>query len=186
MRQLPLLLAALIASGCAKPLEVGSITEIKSSTGSKSVDVHEPRRAAGQPGTPAFAGDQIVEVRTYSYVEGQGDVEFAGASCTLSAAEFTATMQSPAKVRVPLYRGQSSTLPVGCETPGFQRKMITVSPFDVTRQERMSGGASRGLLGLVVVTAIDAMSDNSQNEWRYPPASLVMERLPAKTASASY
>ena len=184
LRHIPLFIAFAVLGGCAKPLEVASITEIRSSTGSKGIDVHEAKRQAGQSGVPEFAGDQLLEVRTYIQEDGNGEVEIAGASCQLSAADFAATMQSPAKIRVPLYRGQSSTLAVSCELPGHKKKMTTVSPVDVTRQARYSTGAGSGLLGLVAITAVDALSDNTKNEWRYQQVRVVLEReAPAKAAS---
>jgi hypothetical protein len=173
----------LILAGCAKPLEVASITEISPKTGSTGIDVHEPKRRTGQAGLPEFAGDQLVEVRAYSYQDGSGEVEIPGATCTVSAADFAATMQTPAKVRVPLYRGQSSTLAVACEKPGYAKKMITLAPIDVTRTNRMSSGAGGGLIGVVAVAAIDSMSDNTKNEWRYPLARVVMEPAPVVTSS---
>jgi hypothetical protein len=186
MRYRMLLVIALVAvGGCAKPLEVGSITEIKTTNGSKGIDVHEHKRVAGQPGVPEFAGDQLVEVRTFVSKDGSGDVEVPGGTCTVSAADFAATTQSPAKVRVPLYRGQSSTLAVACQLPGYKKQMITVSPIDVTRQARYSSGASSGVLGLVAVSAVDAFSDNTKNEWRYPVARLVLEPEPVGKIAAA-
>jgi hypothetical protein len=182
--RLPWLLGLALLAGCAKPLEVGNITEIKPHTGSKGIDVYEPKRVAGQNSVPEFAGDQLVEVRTYTYREDSGEVELAGATCTLSAADYSATMQSPAKVRVPLYRGQSSTLAVACEMPGYKKRMVTISPYDATRSARYGAGAGSGLVGLVAVTAIDALSDNTKNDWRYPLARIVLERDPDKVASA--
>ena len=177
------IVALLLLAGCAKPLEVANITEISSKTGSTSIDVHEPKRRAGQAGLPEFAGDQLVEVRAFTYQDGNGEVEMPGATCTVSAADFSATTQTPAKVRVPLYRGQSSTLAVACEKAGYAKKMITLAPIDVTRTNRMSSGAGGGLIGVVAVAAIDSMSDNTKNEWRYPLARVVMERAPVVTSS---
>ena len=176
LRRLPLLVGlAILAAGCAKPLEVSNITEIKPHTGSKGLDVYEPKRQASQSAVPEFAGDQLVEVRTYTYKEDSGEVEIAGATCSLSAADYSATMQTPAKVRVPLYRGQSSTLAVACELPGYKKRMVTVSPFDATRSARFGSAAGAGVLGVVAVAAVDALSDNTKNEWRYPLARVVLE-----------
>jgi hypothetical protein len=176
LRRLPLFVGlAVLAAGCAKPLEVSNITEIKPHTGSKGLDVYEPKRLAGKSAVPEFAGDQLVEVRTYTYKDDSGEVEIAGATCSLSAADYSATMQTPAKVRVPLYRGQSSTLAVACEMPGYKKRMVTISPYDATRSARYGAGAGTGLIGFVAVTAIDAFSDNTKNEWRYPLARVVLE-----------
>jgi hypothetical protein len=127
---------------------------------------------------PEFAGDQLVEVRTFQKSD-QGEVEMAGATCSLAAAGFSATMTSPAKVRVPLYRNQSSTLAVTCQKPGFQKGMVTVAPFDETRRSRLASSSSGGLLGVVIVAAVDAAADNSKNDWRYPVARVVMEADPS-------
>jgi len=162
--------------GCAAPLAVNTVTDIRSSTGS-GIDVYEPKRQAGAS-VPEYAGDQLVEVRTYQNF-GQGEVEMAGASCSLAATGFSATMTSPAKVRVPLYRSQSSTLAVTCQMPGFQKRMVTVAPFDATRASRLASGSGGGLIGAVVVAAVDAAADNSKNDWRYPVARVVMEADPS-------
>jgi hypothetical protein len=169
----------IVLGACAKPLEVSSITEIKSTTGSRGIDVLEPKRATLGTTVPEFAGDQLTEVRTYMYKEGEGEIEISGAQCTLSASDFTATMATPAKVRVPLYRAQSSTLAVGCEKEGFEKKLITVAAYDLTRSQRMASSGNGGLVGVLAVAAIDAMADNSRNEWRYPIARVVLEPVKA-------
>jgi hypothetical protein len=174
----PLLVtAALLAlAGCAKPLEVSSITEIKSTTGSKGIDVHEPRRANGQQGLPEFAGDQLLEVRTYTNENGNGEAEIADVACIVSAADFSANVVTPAKVRVPLYRAQSSTLAVSCDKPGFKKRSITVAAVDATRSGRYATGSSAGAIGLIAAVAVDGLSDNTKNEWKYPLAKVVLER----------
>ena len=175
MRRVLLLVGLLSLSGCATPLEVASITEIKPHTGSKSIDVYEPKRLTGETSVPEFAGDQLVEVRTYVHQEDKGEVEISGAACSLTASDFSASAQSPAKIRVPLYRGQSSALAVACEKPGYKRRLVTVEAIDTTRQGRLASGAGGGLIGVVAVAAIDAMADNSKNDWRYPVARIVLE-----------
>jgi hypothetical protein len=176
MRNLYILAGVLLLGGCATPIEVASVTEIRPTNGSRSIDVHEPRRASGQSGVPEFAGDQLVEVRTFADSDNGGRGEIAGAACTLSAADFSATMQTPAKVRVPLYRGQSSSLAISCEKQGFRRKMVTVDAIDVTRNQRMATGASGGLIGVVAALAVDGMSDNTKNIWQYPVARVLLEK----------
>lgn len=146
---------------------------------------HAQRRAQGDAAAPAFAGDQLVEVRSYVYKDDAGEVEVPGAQCQLSAADFKADMTTPAKVRVPLYRGQSSTLAVACEMPGYKRSMIAVAPMDVTRQGRLASGVGAALLGVVAVAAIDAMSDSSQNDWRYPLARVVLDKEAPSRVSAA-
>jgi len=170
-----LLGAAMALSACAKPMEVSSITEINPTTGAKSIDVLEPKRVARRTGVPEFAGDQIIEIRTFAYQQGAGEQEIAGATCKLTASDFTAQMVTPAKVRVPLYRVQSPALAVSCEKLGYARKLITVSAYDSVRANRYGSGTGGGLLGVAVVAAIDGMSDNSKNEWKYPPVNVVLD-----------
>lgn len=178
------LLAAISLAGCAaKPLEVGAITSIKPTNGATGTDVYAQQRAAGTP-VPDYGGDQLLEVRTYEHVENKGNVEMAGANCTVSAGTFTATMTTPAKVRVPLYRNQSESLAIQCEKPGYKARMITLKAFDKTRSDRFdsmtNAGSSAGLIGVVATAAIagvvDAASDNSANVWQYQPAKLHLER----------
>lgn len=182
MQRFLVVVVALVVGACAKPLEVASVTEIRPTNGGRGLDVHEQKRRGGQTGAPEFAGDQLLEVRSFADL-GEGSQEVPGARCELSAAEYKAEFTTPAKVRVPLYRGQSSTLAVSCEKPGFKKRMITVGPVDVTRSQRYAAG-SGSVIGLVTVAAVDALSDNSRNEWRYPLARVDLEKdTPATTAS---
>jgi hypothetical protein len=187
MRKLIALGALLLLAGCAKPLEVGSITEIKPPPGTQGADVYATRRAAGEK-VPDFAGDQLMEVRTFATTSpdggGTGD-EFAGAQCKVSARDFSADVTTPAKVRVPVYRAQSSPLAVQCTKEGFQPKMTEVTAFNETKAGRYAAGGGGGLVGFLVVTAINAASDETTHDFKYPVARVNMEPLAVgKTASA--
>lgn len=183
MKHLRLGIAGLaLLTGCAAPLEVASITEIKPAEAGSGFDVYAERRSRGEQ-VPEFAGDQVLELRTYEDRSGQGRTELAGADCTVKANNFSAEATTPAKVRVPLYRGQSSTLSVSCGKPGYKSRMVEAAPFDSTRNDRYSSGAGGGLVGVAVVAAFDAMSDNSKNDWRYSPVQIVLE--PERVAAAN-
>ncbi len=73
-------LIALLLAACAKPLEVASITEIQPKNGAKGIDIYEPRRRSGDTLALEFAGDQLLEVRTYAQRDGQGEVEICDAT----------------------------------------------------------------------------------------------------------
>lgn len=163
-------------------MEVASITEIKPAEPAAGLDVYAARRGRGEQ-VPEFAGDQVLEVRTYEEKSDQGRTELAGAQCTVKASNFSADTATPAKVRVPLYRGQSSTLSVSCHKPGYKSRMVEAAPFDATRNARYSSGASGGLIGVAVVAAFDAVSDNSKNDWRYAPVQIVLE---SETTAAAH
>ncbi|MEO1610143.1 MAG: hypothetical protein AAFR90_12600 [Pseudomonadota bacterium] len=182
-----------VLAGCAaKPLEVASITSIKPTNGAIGTDVYARQRAAGTL-VPEYNGDQLLEVRTYEYVQEKGTVEMAGAKCNVSAGSFTASMTTPAKVRVPLYRNQSESLAVKCNKQGYKSKMITLKAFDKTRADRFnnmtSAGSAGGLIGVVasaaIAGAVDAASDNNANVWQYPPAKITLENTGKKRPQSS-
>ncbi len=182
----------LAMAGCsAAPLEVGTVTEIQPTGAmavpvstaapvSSRIDIYESRRAAGVA-TPEFSGEQLLEVRTYIVRPPNGMVELSGASCMLNAADFSATLQTPAKVRVPLYRQQSSPLAIVCDLPGYKKKKVTVAAVDVVHEKRTASAATGGLIGLISAAAIDVMADESKNTWEYPVTKVIL--VPAEVAS---
>ncbi len=194
LRQILVAVAIIAMAGCsAAPLEVGSVTEIQRTgaialpvstvppaTASGAIGTYDSRRAAGVA-TPQVAGDQLLEVRTYTSSPPYGMVELSGASCTLNAADFSATLQTPAKVRVPLYRQQSSPLAILCDLPGFKKKRMTVAAVDVVREKRAASAATGGLFGLLSVAAIDVFADESKDLWEYPSAKVIL--VPGEVAA---
>lgn len=176
-----LAVAVFVLAGCAKPLEVSRVTDIRSKTSSNDIDVLSVKRAQTGSGVPEYAGNQLAEVRAYERIDGKGDVEMAGVSCHLSTPHYEADLVTPAKVRVPLYRGKSSELAVSCKRQGYISRLVTVRAIDVTRAQRLNSGANSGLLGLAVVAVIDAASDNTKNDWKYPPVKVLLERVPNRS-----
>jgi hypothetical protein len=170
---------ALLAAGCATPMEVSSISEIKATNGATGIDVHSLRRQKGEQ-VPEFAGDQLLDVRTYRYEDGKGEYEFAGANCLVSGSEYQANVVTPARVRVPLYRAQSSALSVSCTKDGLEKKSIVVEAYDEVRASRLSSGANGGLIGVAIAAGADALSDNTKNAWKYRPARVVMTAVEKK------
>jgi hypothetical protein len=185
--RLPVILSlCLLTAACAKPLEVGSITEIKPRTaGAQGLDVYAGRRAAGEP-MPQMAGDQIVEVRTFnSGTTDKPREEMAGASCSLTTGDFVADFTTPAKVRVPNYRDKSSALAVSCEKTGYQRKLREVTVYNDTKASNLSAGSGAGVVGLVVALAVNEMGDTSSHSYKYPPIHIDMDAVEEKLASAA-
>src|SRR5262245_38555429 len=104
-------------AGCAAPgLAVTTVSDIRSTNGARGLDVYAERRRSGDK-VPDFSGDQIMEVRTYKPQEDSdmAGEEFAGAKCSVKARDYTAAVVTPARVRVPIYRLQSSPLSVSSE-----------------------------------------------------------------------
>ena len=175
-------------AGCAKPLEVSSITEIKSGPGANGLDVYAGRRASGET-VPEFSGEQILDIRTFTTSDDNqmASQEFAGAQCEVKASNFIAEMVSPAKVRVPLYRDATSPLSVSCRMDGFQPKLVTTTVVNATRNDRYAMGANAGVIGLAVALTADAIADAKQDTYKYQPVRVEMSRTvtaPQKVAAA--
>ncbi len=159
-------------------MDIDSVTEIKPAEADAGFDVYAARRMRGEQ-VPEFAGDQLLEVRSYEDKSEGGRVEMAGAQCVVKASNFSADVTTPGKVRLPLYRRQSSTLSVSCSKPGYKPRMVETTPYDWTRKGRYGDAARGGVVGVAVTAAFDAMTDNSKNHWLYPPVAVVLEKATA-------
>lgn len=167
MRKIILIAAVAGVSGCASSLPIAEIADVRATDGSPSIDIYQNRRVAGQD-VPDFFGDQLVTVRTYEEIEDKVDPELAGATCDIRGAGFTAMVTTPAAVRVPLYRSKTGTLSATCSKDGYAKRSGALAPVDVERGQAMQTGAHFGLIGFAVGAIVDAASDHSDNEWRYP------------------
>lgn len=182
---LVILLALLLTACAAPPLEVGSITSIKAPPGTTGVDIYAAKRDAGQQ-VPAYAGDQLVEVRTFTESNANKLAEeFPGAACSLSADNFSADFTTPAKIRVPLYRGQSSTLSVSCKKDGFLATSEQTAVFNATQASRTQAGSGGGLIGVAFALAWNGLADSTNDDYRYSDVRITMKRTPLQTAQAS-
>jgi len=185
LRALLAVLVIGLLAGCAAPgLEVARVTEIRPTNRASGLDVYAERRRAGDK-VPDFAGDQLVDVRTYRTQEDSdlaGD-EFAGAKCSVKTRDYAADVMTPARIRVPLYRLQSSPLSVSCEHAGYQPRSVVVEVYNKTKQERYAASSGSGLAGLIVMAAINELSDETTHTFAYRPARVVMRPL-AKRAPA--
>jgi hypothetical protein len=169
-----------LLAGCAAPgLEVARVTDIRPTNKAAGLDVYAERRRAGDK-VPDFAGDQLVDVRTYREREenGYSDEEIAGAKCSVKARDYSAEVVTPARIRVPLYRRESSPLSVSCEHPQYQPRSIVLDVYNKTKQDNYSASAGSGLVGFLVMAAINEMSDENTHTFAYPAARLVMKPLP--------
>ena len=181
MKKLLSLLSLCLLAACAKPLEVTTITPIQTANGSGNIDVYADSRSAGEV-VPEFTGDQIVDVRSYtSNKNGNKGKEFAGASCVLEARDFTANLVTPAKVRVPLYRDQSSPLTVSCTHKDHHPKLAERAVFNLTKAERLDAGSNAGLAGVLIMAVVNEASDESNDVYNYHNIDVVMRPLKAKT-----
>jgi hypothetical protein len=174
---LSLLVAAIFLAGCAKkPMEVDRITQISPANGAKGLDVYASKRKAGEA-APEMSGDQVVPVRTYiaggGALGGRGK-EFAGANCIVKANNYEARVTTPAKIRVPIYRMNSSMLSVRCEKEGFRTKTAEFAVYNKTKNDRYAAGSRAGVAGLLVMAVVNGLSDESKHDFLYPPLNVEM------------
>ena len=170
-----------VLAGCsAAPLEVGSITDIRPIPAGRNASVYQGRQWAGVT-MPEATGVQVLDVRAYTMKNGATLTELAGATCTLDTADFSATLQTPAQVRVPLFGPKSSALVIVCEMPGYKKHSVTVAAIDLASEKRKAGEATGGLIGLISVAAVDAFADDSANVWHYPETRIML--LPGEVAT---
>src|SRR5262245_58777370 len=179
---------ALLACSCAPPLlELGSISEIRPNSGPPGLDVYAARRRAGEK-VPELAGDQLLDARSFVTAEGPfGEIagdEFAGAKCLVKARDYSAQVTTPARLRVPIYRLESSALSVACEREGYEPRSVVLEVYNKTKADRYAATSGNGLAGLLVVAAINELSDETKHEFAYPYARVIMTPRQAAVAAA--
>lgn len=179
-------MAILLCSCAPKLMDVSSISEIRPNSGGPGVDVYATRRRAGEK-VPELAGDQILDVRSFVSAEGPfgneiAGEEFAGARCTVKARDYSAQVTTPARLRVPIYRLESSALSVACERDAFEPRSLVLEVYNKTKADRYAAASGNGVAGLVVMAAINEMSDETKHEFAYPAARVVM--TPRQTTAA--
>ena len=89
----------------------------------------------------------------------------------------------PARLRVPIYRLNSSALSVACEREGYEPRSVVVEVYNKTKADRYAATSGNGLAGLLVVAAINELSDETKHEFAYPPPRVIM--TPRQTAVAA-
>ncbi len=174
LRKAVILLSVIFLVGCqAKKLPLASTSVITPTfAGASGVDVFAAKRQNGEI-VPAYRGDQFVEVRSYAKQTVKNstrkkNVEFSGAQCALSGTGFKGNLTTPAKIRVPIYGHESSELALRCVSEGYSPTIRTVRAFNKTKSDRVKGSGSGGVLGVVLVAAINAASDEKKHVFLYP------------------
>lgn len=153
------------------------------------VDARAPQRAGVDPFSrlrdgeavtvdtaPAIraSGDQVVTIRTFNgpLFPLADDREIKGASCTLRAPKFEATVTTPGGVRVPLFGRASPTLSVHCAKDGFDETITLMkpvrvgAPFALSLQlpSAMSPG---GVVAALVGSALASQATTAPVTYRY-------------------
>ena len=140
----------------------------KNVSGAVGVDVYAGQRARGNP-VPRFRGQDTVAVRTFGSRNGEGYGEIGNASCSLDSGIFAAQFTTPANLVVPDYGPSSPALFVQC-SDGERTKSETVNAVNMTAQDRSASAASAGLLGALIIGAVnEARRNNETDDFGYNP-----------------
>lgn len=168
---------AALAAGCT----VMDITQppipvtAKDTRGAIGLDVYGRARAAGNP-VPRFRGQEILTVRTSGPREGQGHGEIPGSTCNLDAGVYSASFQTPANIIVPDYGPDSPAIYIACTAPDGRPKSATINAVNLTSQQRNASAAGTGLLGALVIGAVnEARRDNETDDFGYNPITLMFQ-----------
>ena len=142
---------------------------------SVGIDVYGQARARGNP-VPRFRGQNTVAVRTNGKQNDGGFGELVGTPCALDSGIYKAKFQTPANIVVPDYGPNSPALFVRCIHPDKRDASATVNAFNLTAQQRGAGAAGGGILGAIIVGAVNAaVTDPNKDEFAYPPITLQLK-----------
>ena len=132
------------------------------------LDVYTKARAWGNP-VPSFRGQNTVQVRTNGKLSGGGFGEIPGVQCPLDSGVYKATFTTPANLIVPNYGPNSPALFIRCMTPTTSGS-VTASSVNMTAQERNNSSVGTGLLGAIIIGAVnEANRDNLNDDFGYNP-----------------
>lgn len=130
------------------------------------LDVYGRDRARGGS-VPRFRGQEFIEIRTFGNSNGYG--EMPGADCTVDSGLYSAAFVSPANVVVPDYGPDSPSIFVQCTLDG-KTSSVTANVVNLTNQQRSQSAAGAGLLGALVIGAInEAQRNNETDDFGYNP-----------------
>jgi len=132
------------------------------------IDVYARQRAAGNP-VPEFRGQSTVQVRTSGQTDGGSFGELSGVECRVDSGIYKATVTTPANLIVPNYGPNSPALFVRCTTQS-KSGSVTVNAVNLTAQQRNASAAGTGLLGAIIIGAVnEANRDNLNDDFGYNP-----------------
>lgn len=176
-KSLSLLLVGAVLSACTvADIETPPIPITPNDpSASVGIDVYGRARSRGNP-VPRFRGQNTVAVRTNGKQGDGGFGELVGTPCSLDSGIYKASFQTPANIVVPDYGPNSPALFVRCVHPDQRAASATVNAFNLTAQQRGAGAAGGGILGAIIVGAVNAaVTDPNKDEFAYPPITLQLK-----------
>ena len=135
------------------------------------IDVYARPRAGGNP-VLAFRGQNTVQIRTNGQLNDGGFGEISGVSCILDSGVYKATFTTPANLIVPDYGPNSPAVFVRCTTDTTSGS-VTAGVVNMTAQQRNASAAGTGLLGAIIIGAVnEANRDNLNDDFGYNPVTV--------------
>ena len=102
--------------------------------------------------------------------------ELTGVPCEVVGSGFRAKVITPAALNVPVYGLKSRAIYVSCVYDG-ETVDLSLRPLNLTENKAMQNGASAGLLGVVVATAVVASrKDKQHDEYGYANVSMIFKK----------
>jgi hypothetical protein len=164
------LLSGLILAACsAAEITTPPVQVVpKNAADAVGLDVYAGPRQRGNP-VPRFRGQETVVIRASGIAPDGQRKELTGVPCTVDAGVYAARFSTPSNVIVPDYGPNSPAIFVRC-TLGKQSGSATINAFNATSQQRMNNAAAGGILGVIIVGAVNAAKeDPTKDEFKYPP-----------------
>lgn len=176
MKRLSAVAACLFLGACATAEITTPPVMIKPNDPAAAVgiDVYARDRSRGNP-VPRFRGQDTVQIRTFGDT-GSGNGEIAGAACTLDSGLYKASFNTPANVSVPDYGPNSPAIFVRCLGTQDRSGSVTMQTVNQTNAGRNASAAGAGLLGAIVIGAVNASRmDPETDDFGYNPISVQLK-----------
>lgn len=102
--------------------------------------------------------------------------EITGVPCDVTGSGFNTRVYTPAAVNVPVYGLRTKAIYVKCSYDG-EALDKSLAPVNITEQKAVAQGASGGLLGALITSAVVAGRKNKEHdEYGYNNISLVFKK----------
>lgn len=117
--------------------------------------------------TPPVIGKSYLGVRTYLAVPDGDPVEIAGAACVVRSSQFRAEFQSPARMSMPLTRGEPKPLKLACRANGKSQQLDLPPVQIVTGVGIYTGELVTSLAATLIVGGVTTEASRNANVWGY-------------------
>jgi len=161
--------AVLLVASCeVADIETPPVSVISKISGAVRLDVYAQSRSRGNP-VPRFRGQDTVQIRTFGKLSDGGTGEITGVPCRLETSLFYADFTTPVNLVTPDYGPSSPALFVQCTHSDGRKASVTRTTINQTAAQRNAQGAGTGILGAIIIGAVNAARvDPAKDEFGYP------------------